>query len=55
MRQALTQLVGEIVVTLEYLNDVIQHAKIDRQLCRNLFQDVCAVLGRNLKTSGILL
>ena len=28
--QALTQFIGEIVVTLEYFDDVIQHAKVDR-------------------------
>jgi len=36
LREVLTQFVGEVVVTLEYLNEVIQHAKIDRQFRSNL-------------------
>jgi hypothetical protein len=50
----LTQIVGKIVVTLEYFDDMIQHPQIYRELCGDLLQYICAVLGRNLKMSSVL-
>ena len=42
-------------MTLEYFDDVVQHAKVDRKLSSDLLQEVRAVLGRNLEMGGVLL